>query len=497
MWAGRLATVAVALLLGFLLVAFRGEPIATSDQGVFLSVAARMLDGDQLYSEVVDNKDPLFFYSYAGALWAGGWRGPFALEGLWLALAAIAIALTLYELRAPRAAVVTGFFLYPLGLTAAWYQPGLSMLGALAIAPLAAWLWLRGQSIAAGAAVGVAILFKINLALVAGAPIAAFLLLGASDRGRLRQLGHGALGLLAVLGGAAAFLAGRGALTSYLDVLGYNVHYSGSLNAPGPLDGVRHHLEVLRGFFVAAGRWQAPAALAALGVFVVAAVLGWTRGGPPFRALAAAAAAALVAVLTTIALTALWNHHLQMLAYPAALGGAALVAAATIRFGNRLGVVAAATCILFAAWSSVKHEVAAGVSARAWSADAISVPADELEKARLRFHPSSAQVTYMVFGGNSENAHAVFVEDPFALSCRFFHLYPFSLEEQFAETLACGAREEPMLVLVTLGFFDDRAAEGSWGTFVRGARRFLDTRYEKVGQAYPGFQVWTRRGMAS
>lgn len=144
----------------------------------------------------------------------------------------------------------------------------------------------------------------------------------------------------------------------------------------------------------------------------------------------------------------------------------------------------------------MQHEAAAGLSARTWSVDGVSVP-DELEKARLRSTLYGERVTYMVFGGNSENAHAVFVDDAFALSCRFFHLYPFSLQEQFTETLSCGARENPMLVLVTLGFFDDRAAEGPWGTFARGARQFLDRRYEKVGQAFPGFQVWKRKETVS
>ena len=65
------------------------DPVVASDQGVFLSVAARMLDGDQLYAEVFDNKDPLFFYTYAGALWVGGWRGPFLLDAVWLGLAGV------------------------------------------------------------------------------------------------------------------------------------------------------------------------------------------------------------------------------------------------------------------------------------------------------------------------------------------------------------------------------------------------------------------------
>lgn len=487
---GHLAAVGGALLLGVVLVAFRGEPRATSDQGVFLSVAARMLDGDQLYSEVVDNKDPLFFYSYAGALWAGGWRAPFALDGLWLALAALSIALLLRELRAPWPAVVAGFFLYPLSLTAAWYEPGLSMLGALAIAPLAGWLWLRERFVAAGAILGIAVLFKINLALVVVAPIAAFALLGAPEGSRARHVGRAALGLLAIVGGAAAFLAGRGALGAYLDVLGYNVHYSNSLQAEGTLDGIRSHLEIVRDYFRRAGKWQAPAAVAAVVVFFVAVYVGRKRGGRPLRLLAGAAVSTLLATLATLALTAIWEHHLQMLAYPAALGAAAVISVATTRFGQRAGVVVATACVLFAAWSSAKHEVDRGVSVRAWSSGPVSVPADELERARMRFHPGSERVTYMVFGGNSENAHAAFINDVFALTCRWFHLYPFSLEEQFSETLDCLENEKPMLVLVTLGFFDDRSSGGSWGSFVSAASRLIHSQYKMVSEAYPGFQVW-------
>ena len=66
----------LALGLGLALVLLRGDPFVASDQGVFLSVAGRMLDGDRLYADVFDNKDPLFFYTYAGAFWIGGWRGP-------------------------------------------------------------------------------------------------------------------------------------------------------------------------------------------------------------------------------------------------------------------------------------------------------------------------------------------------------------------------------------------------------------------------------------
>jgi hypothetical protein len=72
---------ASATASGLLLVASVGQPAFGSDRGVFVSIAARMLDGDALYTELVDNKDPLFFLTCAGALWIGGWRAPSLLDG--------------------------------------------------------------------------------------------------------------------------------------------------------------------------------------------------------------------------------------------------------------------------------------------------------------------------------------------------------------------------------------------------------------------------------
>ena len=180
-----------ALAYGLLLVLLRGEPSVASDQGVFLSVAARILDGDHLYSEVVDNKDPLFFYTYAAALAAGGWRGPFLLDAVWLGLAALSMALLVRELRAPRAAVVASFLVYPLALTAGWYLAGMSMLAGLAVAPLAPWFWLRSRFAAAGLVLAVVMLFKLNLAPLAVAPITRARPLLAADADRLARSSAG------------------------------------------------------------------------------------------------------------------------------------------------------------------------------------------------------------------------------------------------------------------------------------------------------------------
>ena len=487
-----IAVGASALAYGLLLVFLRGEPSVASDQGVFLSVAARILDGDHLYAEVVDNKDPLFFYTYAAALAAAGWRGPFLLDALWLGLAALSMALLVRELRAPRAAVIASFLAYPLALTAGWYLVGMSMLAGLAVAPLAPWLWLRSRFAAAGLVLAVVMLFKLNLALLAAAPVIALVLFSRPRRMRWREAGLAALGWGGGVLVAAVFLGIRGELSAYLDTIAYNFHYASALSdSEGLVGRSLEHLRIALDFFEQAGRWQLPLAILVLGVFAAAAVLAARRGGISQRALSAVAAATLLASLATIGLTAYWEHHLQLLAYPAACIVAALVSVADHELGRRAGAVAAAMFVAFALWTSVKNDGGLEVSS-AWTSTPISAGAIALERARLRFDPNAGRVTYAVLGSNSENGHAAFIGEEFDLACRWFQLYPFNRPEQFDETLRCAEREEPQFVLVTLGFSETGADETPWAEFVSSSKRFLQERYELVEEEHPGFQVWRR-----
>ena len=496
--ARSIAVGGLALLFGIALVLVRGEPVVGSDQGILLSVAGRMLDGDDLYAEVIENKDPLVFYTFAGALWVGGWRGPFLLDGVWLAVAGLGLALLLRELRLPRTAVAAGFFVYPLALTAAWFYAGLTMLGGLALAPFVPALWLRRSYVASGAVLATVMLFKLNLALVVAAPVAALLLLGVPDGECWRQLVRAAGGAAATFAAGALVLLVWGGLREYLDSIVYNVDYANALLASeSTLGRMRDHSRIVVDQFRTAGRWQLPAALLVVGVFAVAVALTWTRRAAGQRVVATLGTFTLAVTLLTLALTAYWDHHLQMLAYPAALIAATLISVAAGTFGSRAAAATAALCIVFALWSSLKNEDRLDVSA-AWTTTPISAGADALEKARTRFYPESETVTYMVFGGNSENGHAAFFAEDFELTCRWFQLAPISLDWQFEETLECARHERPMLVMISLGFFDERQRQFPlWRVFVAGARRFLDAGYEKVVEEHPGFEAWKRRDAAS
>jgi hypothetical protein len=479
------------VLLGISIGLLRGYPWLTSDQGVFMSVAARMLDGDVLYADVVDNKDPLFFLTYSAALFAGGYRGPFALDSVWFALSSVSLGLLVRELRSPPSAVVGAALVYPLALAASWYRPGLSMLGALALSPFAGWLWLRGRFALSGAVAAVVMLFKLNLGLVVIAPLAAFAVIRVpKELSRRSQLIRAGGGVAATLGLGAAVLAAWGALGAYLEVVANNVHYADA-GSPGAAGGVAGHLNVIRLTFAEAGRWQAPAAVLVSMILSVVVVVTFRRLGRGGAGLAVAALASLVATLITLTLTAIWTHHLQMLAYPAGLGVAATIALAA-SYGRWLGIAVAMCCVGFAIWSMAKLETIPP-SLRAWTDTPFRVPSEELERARHRYFADDETVTYMVFGSNSENAHAVFIDDAFDLSCRWFHLYTFSRPELFEETLDCAVEEAPDLILVTLGF-DSPPDGSSWSSFVRRARGLLKSDYKRVGEAYPGFEVWKHRG---
>ena len=128
----------------------RGWPTTDSDSGIFLSVAGRLLAGDRLYREAFDNKDPLFYYADAAALWLLGWRGPFLLDIVWLAAAAFGAYILLRALTGDFVVAVFGLLLYPLLITQINYLTGYSETAALGLLPMLAYLVYVGKPKLAG-----------------------------------------------------------------------------------------------------------------------------------------------------------------------------------------------------------------------------------------------------------------------------------------------------------------------------------------------------------
>jgi hypothetical protein len=496
---GRLYVFSASAVYAALLVLLRGRPSLKSDAGVFLSVAGSMLHGDRLYAGVLDNKDPLFYYAHAGALAAFGWTGPFLLDILWLAIAA---ASTLLLLRAAGASWLTaavGFLAYPLLLTGAWYLSGYSLLAALSFAPLIGLLWLRGRFAAAGALLALGVLFKVNLGLVlVSVPLAALML---GPRELRSQLTRAVGGFAAVIAAGALVLALRGELHGYIENFKENISYSSNvLSATGNITGVPGHVKVAAWAASRPGHFAFLPVGKPLHLLVVAAVFllaGYFAvrllrrpkparepGETATRFLAAAFLAASATTAITLALTAAWSPHDQMLAFPALMLIVFVVARLAPAVAQKPRLLAAgAVCAAAALGVVLLGGTAAAPYARAggvayWFQPGHSGTAEELEQAAASRFPAAGRITFAHLGQNDEEAVAAFLDSRFALACPAIAQYVFT--PHLDGVLRCVEGKRPDLVLVTQKFHREPHAPQEWDQFVANGTRLLARDYERV-----------------
>jgi hypothetical protein len=477
-----------------LLVGLRGRPSLEADAGVFLSVAGRLLRGDRLYVNVVDNKDPFFFYAHTAALAVLGWRGPFLLDVVWLTLAAASTWLLLEAIGAPRLTAALGFVAFPLLLTGVWYYAGYSMLAGLAFVPLIGLLWLRGGFAPAGALFAVGLLFKVNLALVLASAPSAFLLLRLPAGPIRAQIVRTAAGFGAVVAATVAVLAVRGELHGYLENLSANVAYSRNvLSATGRPTGIIGHMQV------AAEATGKPvhfalivAALLLTGLLAIRTLLsarstGASAQGSPVCVLAALFLCSAVATAVTLALTASWEVHDQMLAYPGLMLVAFLAATFAGAGAGLRGALAACATAGVAVALLGGATVAPRLSSSSWLEAGRSDTAELLERAARDRFPTLRRITFVHLGQNDEHAVAAFLNGKFKLACPMIAQYVFTPD--LPSVLRCIRAEKPRLVFTTPLFRVERRAPAAWNRFVADGSSLLGSSYE------PALTERTRSGL--
>jgi hypothetical protein len=473
-------------------------------------VAGRLLHGDRLYVDILDNKDPLFFYTDAGALWLFGWKGPFLLDIVWVALAAGSTLLLLRAIGTSWVTAAAGFIAYPLLLTGAWYYSGYSMLAALSLVPLIGWLWIRGSFAVAGVLLGIGLLFKVNMALMlASAPLALVLLRLPAGSARA-QLGRAAAGFGGTAAAAAAVLAARGELHGYLQNLVNNVSYSRNvLSATGRVSGIPGHIKVAAG---ATGK-QSIHFLLFVAAFVLAGLLALRElrqaqpaspqqpRSPAGRPLAALFLSATLTTGVTLALTASWSEHDQLLAYP----GAMLIVFVVFLVMTRGAVarvpstaaacVVAALCVALLGGTAASKSSSGGVPASRWFEGSRSESATLLERGAADRFPRLHEITFAHLGQNDQQGAAAFLDGRFVLSCPAIAQYVFSPD--LTGLLRCIAEKKPRLMLVTASFRPEGHAPEGWNRFVARGSSLLGASYEPVlsQSTREGLiQVWALRG---
>ena len=232
-------------------------------------------------------------------------------------------------------------------------------------------------------------------------------------------------------------------------------------------------------FFAASGKWQLPLAVLATVALLVASVTGWRRIGPGFRSVSIAAIAALAAAVVTLATTAVFTVHLQLLAYPSALGCATLVVALR-RAWRPLAIVAATTCIAFAVRASLGQADLSTLSARTWTIAPVSTPGTALEATRVRLFPDVTRCALCgvrpQHGGRPRGLCRPIDRSPLPL----LPSVPLLSGDPAPGTIDCARREKPELILVTTSFYDPMPGRPAWESFVTETRAMLRARYELV-----------------
>ncbi len=499
------ATTGYASLLVFL----RGRPSLDSDSGIFLSVAARLLHGDRLYSGVWDNKPPFFYYVDAVAVRLAGWRGPFLVDVFWLALATCSFWLLLRAVGASRLTAAVGYVVYPLFLTGTWYQAGYSELPALALAPLIPALWAGGAAMGAGAALGVAVLFRPDYTLIMLALLGTAMYL---DHARGRPLRRAVVRLLvgfaATLALAVALVAARGELPGYVHAMVGNLGYPDralklGLGLP---TGLRGHVDAIREILADGHYGLILILVSAVALGPVIVVLRRARSSRRSSFQAAIAGMLLAAAVTTavtLSLTAVWFHHLEPLALPASLLTVLVVGALESVGSARFRIVAIPVVVVAALFGLGGRGDASPHSIRTlseWWHTPTSFAAEALNEARARAYPGRPSVTWAHVGSNDEQGSAAFLRPGLRLACPVFDQYLYSAN--LHQTFDCLQHRLPDLVLVTSSF-QPAPHDEEWNAFVRSTTALLQRRYVEAvsllgdGERYVVWRTRAERGGSS
>jgi hypothetical protein len=468
------------------LVFLRGRPTINSDSGIFLSVAARLLDGDRLYAGVWDNKPPFFYYGQAAALGVLGWRGPALLDVIWTSVAVVSMWLLLREAGVSPWARRAGTVLYPLLLTGTWYYAGYSELPPLALAPAIGWLVLSGRLRRAGALSTVAIFFRLDYALIVLSLLVAGLHIRAGRVGDVRRSAPRLLtGVTIAAAASVVLLAARGELTGYVDdirsQLGYPNRVLKGFRVPPNVFG---HVRVARGFLIE-NRGELARVLFVLAVAVIVLLAIEAMRRPRLEQTTVTIKLLVptaLAVAATLALEATFDHSIEPIALPGTLGACLVVTRLeAVRRRWRVVPIAAAAlgcCIAFGGVSLTgPSSPQTSDPLQVWWRMPHSISAIALDRAAREARGRAGSVTYARLGYNDDEAHAAFTHEPLDLRCPVFHQYPFSVN--LGEVLSCIRERRPKLIMVGPFFRRMHGSQmGPWNAFVTAARRLLHARYE-------------------
>lgn len=403
------------------------------DGGVFLSVAGGLNQGLQLYTEIWDNKDPIFFLVLA-ALDRLAPIAPFLADWLWLALASWGTWMLAASIMRVERALFLSLLASPLILTGVTYVAGYTHTPGTALALLAIGLFARGWSVAAGVTLGLLVFTKILLAPFA---IAALCLPAITRSTRSRGVRSG-IAWATTVGVGLLALSLISSPAGYLDMIQRNRRYATDVMLFFDFgDGVGGHFDKLRGEMP----WGMMAASVVIIITLTMAtdrVLTRRWNDKSHVLMTGWLWAASLTAGAAIALTYIWDHHLQVLALPAVIAAVVLGALWPSNLPQWAWLISMSGLSLVlsgwltpGAWLAQVDQVNLDYNAKI--AAVSEVPATAVLLNQLSENTS----TYAVVGTNDERGFMRDVRPGLQLGCPQFHLYRFSPPSDFDHMRAC------------------------------------------------------------
>jgi hypothetical protein len=452
---------AIAVLTTWVGIVPRIVPTRGDDRGIFVSVAARLLAGDTLYSGVYDNKDPLFFYFVAGQITLGPWAEVVA-EALLIAIAAAAAYFMAVKLASRWTAVSTSFIAIPIILTGGFYYPGFTELPGIALVLVSITASACRRPVLAGLSIGLLVFLKFIFVPIALVGAGCFLL----AHRRFSDIAAIVLGASISAGVVVGVLVVRGELLPFIDIIRQNVAYS-----QGSLIGSKKGLAALVEHISRVGASRVFGEVVPILVVMLPVVARLRKHERSRTELATAWACALTlfSSLAVLSITGLWDEHGQILYIPAIIAVLALAplldtAVKRARLMPMLGLVILMGGLMAGPLALTNYEAA--IESFPKSYIALSEPSPET----LRLLKIGKSGTYARFGQNDDLGHAIGLGD-WKLACPRFHQYFFYPEALLDEAFECASMVQTLIVARSL---TPELNWPSWNKFVARVEHLIE-----------------------
>lgn len=455
-------------------------PSPTSDRAIFVSVAEYLLSGNQLYVDVYDNKDPLFYYAVALQRIFGG-VAEYLFELLLVAIAAVSaydsLRIVDHTDRIPKKILLIAV---PLLVTGGFWLPGYTNLPGIAFSLLACALFLRKKMRLAGGCIGLVAFTKLiafPLPVIFCLTYEVILWNKQVSRNHLKRL---IIGFAVACAIVVILLLSRGEFLGYLQTQQNNFFYSQGLLIDNS-SFINSFVSHLRAVFLCSPRsklllFSLIASMSFAGYIAVR-----SRLDRKTKAFFVSTLATCFLSILILGLTGIWWHHLSLIYFSEVL----LLVCIAISFSSRrrfASSLAGIVIIISAILLSGTERYAQNPMKFIPRIVSLNQPSIEL-KAFQSVYPNGAKFARLGFGTNVIPHGA-----KNKLMCADFHQYASYSPKRLSNILDCAKTASVLLVdsdFVRLdkagGAWPKDAQEQilikNWNDFVAAAETVLQSQY--------------------